>query len=415
MKKPILALAVILLLSRTSGTQQAPSVTPESGFISSEKYTNAFFGFSLPLPPDSAFQGLIVPPTADNAYHPLFGLKATKNRPAALTISARQQISASSEDAREAASKPKSQSVKRTAIGGKEFWKGESQEKSRVGKLRQIAYVTALNGYILEFRISSFDAKLADDLEHRVEAVSFFDPAQAQEAAGPSSRVYNPLALRSDNPDVTPSSSRIGQLDTGTISANIYKNDALGFTYEFPADWVVNEKAVEDKVIEAGHQFAWGNSPSAEREHEAFQRCGRVLLMAKEFPDEVKTEEVKPLIIILAMDSACSPATHFPKSLHDTEGIKETAQQLVRSFAGTPFISTGSYPVKAFMVQGHVILDISTAFQVSSPGRNALLDVFTSIDATELKGYLVGWGFRSGSQSGLEELKTTGKIAFDSR
>ena len=415
MNKAPFAVAVILLLSPTSGTQEAPSVTPESGFISSEKYTNAFFGFSLPLPSDSAFEAFIVPPTADSAYHALFGLKATKNRPAALTVSARQQGSASTEDAREAASRPKSQSLRRTAIGGKDFWKGESEEKSPVGKLRQIAYVTVLNGYILEFRISSLDTKLADDLEHRVEVVSFFDPARAQEAAGPGSRVYNPLRLRSDNPHITPSSSRIGQLDKGTISDNIYKNLALGFTYEFSADWVVNEKADDGKVIEAERQFAWGNNLSAEREYEAFRRCGRVLFMATKFPHEVESKEANSLIIILAMDLACSPTMHFPKSLHETKNIGETAQQVVRSFTGTSFISAGSYPVKAFVVQNHVILDISTAFQVSSTGRDALLDVFASIDATELKGYLVAWGFRSGSQSGLEELRTTGKIAFDSQ
>jgi hypothetical protein len=280
--------------------------------------------------------------------------------------------------------------------------------------MRQIAYATALNGYILEFRIVSFDAKLTDDLQHRIEAVSFFDPAKAQEEAGPSSRAFNPLALRRDNPGVPPSSDRIGQLDTGTISGNTYKNDALGFNYEFPEGWVVNEKAVQDKVIEAGHQFAWGNSPSAAREHEAVQRCSRVLLMVTKFPEGAKTEEVNPLVVVLAVDLACSPGAHFPESLEDHEGIKEIAQQLVRSFAGTPFISRGNNSVKAFVAQGHVMLDISGAFQVSPPGRKTPLDVFTSMEVTELNGYLVGWGFMSGSQSGLQELKTT-KTAFDSR
>jgi hypothetical protein len=413
MKTPILSFAASLFLTLTCAGQQVPGVTPESGFISSETYTNAFLGFSLPLPQDSAFRGFFLPPTRDNAYHSLFGLQASKNGLTAFTISARQKSDASLEDARDTASKPKSQNVKKTVIGGKDFWRGESQEKSSAGKMRQIAYVTALNGYILEFRIVSFDAKSADDLQHCIEAVSFFDPAKAQEVAGPSSRAFNPLAQRSGNTEPVASSNRIGKLDPGTITGNIYENDALGFTYEFPAGWIVNEKAVQDKVIEAGHQFAWGNSPSAAREHEAFQGCSRVILMVTKFPEGAKTEEVNPLVTVLAVDLECSPGAHFPKSLDDQEGIKGIAQQVVRSFAGTPFISKGNKSARAFVVQGHVMVDISGAFQVSPPGHNAPLDVFTSIDVAELSGYLVGWAFVSGSQSGLEELKAT-KLAFGS-
>jgi hypothetical protein len=410
----IIVLAAGLLVTASCIAQQAPNVTPESAFISSEKYTNAYFGFSLPLPGDPAFQGLFLPPSKDGAYHSLFGLKALKKGMTAFTVSARQKNNASMEDARDAASQPKSESVKKTAIGGKDFWKGESQEKSSAGRMRVIAYVTALNGYILEFRIFSFDAKLADDLQHCIEATSFFDPAKAQEGAGPNSRAFNPLAQNSGTPAVMPSSSRIGELEAGSVSGNSYKNDALGFTYEFPAGWVVNEKAVQDKVIETGHQLAWGNSPSAAHEHEAFQRCGRVLLMVTEFAEGAKNDEFNPLILVLAVDLACSPGAQFPKSLDDRDGIKQVAQQLVRSFAGTPFISKGKNPVDAFMIQGHVMLEISGTFQVNLPGGNTPADVFTSIDVTELNGYLVGWGFMSGSQSGLQELKTTKRL-FASR
>jgi hypothetical protein len=59
------------------------------------------------------------------------------------------------------------------------------------------------------------------------------------------------------------------------------------------------------------------------------------------------------------------------------------------------------------------MLDISGSFQVKPPGSNAQLNIYTSIDVTQLNGYLVGWGFVSGSQSELQELKNT-KIAFAS-
>ena len=359
MKTSIIAFAASLLFTLTCAAQQAPGAIPESGFISPEKYTNAFFGFSLPLPQDSAFRGFFLPPGGDNTHHSLFGLQASKDGLTAFTVTARQKSDASLEDARDAASKPKSQNVKRTVIGGKDFWRGESQEKGSSGKMRLIAYATALNGYILEFNIFSFNAKLADDLEHCIEAVSFFDPAKAQEVAGTNSRAFDPLAQRSSNAESVPSNNRIGKLDPGTITGNTYKNDALGFRYEFPAEWIVNDKAVQDKVIEAGHQFAWGNSPTAAREHEAARGCMRVLLMVTKFAEGTKTEEVNPGVTILAVDLQCSPGAYFPKSLDDQEGIKAIAQQLMQSFAGTPFISKGNNSVRAFVVQGHIMLDIS--------------------------------------------------------
>jgi hypothetical protein len=404
-------LAALALLLGVCCAQEASVVVPEAGFISSDRYTNAFFGFSLPLPQDSAFRGFQLPSNA--ASHSLFGLQAQKNGLTAFTIVATQMNGASSEQARKAASEPKGQNVKRTDIDGKEFWKGESQVKSSTGKMWSVTYVTPINGYLLKFLIVSFDGKLTEVLQHCVEATKFFDPAKAQEMAGSNSRAYNPAAPRNPNTMVAPSSSRIGQLSPGVVSGNTYKNDALGFAYEFPAGWVVSDKAIQDKVIEAGHQFAWGDSPSAAREHTAFQQCGRVLLMSTKYPEGTKTEEYNPLVIVIAVDSECSPGAHFPSSIDDHDAIKEAAQQLVRSFAGTPFVSKGNNSVRAFVVQGHVMLEISGSFQVSPPGRNTPLDIYTSVDVTQLNGYLVGWGFMSGSQAGLQELKNT-KIAFAS-
>jgi hypothetical protein len=403
--------AVFVLLLNVCRAQEASVAVPESGFISPDKYTNAFFGFSLPLPEDSAFRAFQLP--SNGASHSLFGLQAQKKGLTAFTIEATLMNGASSEQAQKAASEPKTQNVKKIEIDGKEFWKGESQVKSSAGKMWHINYATTTNGYLLKFIIVSFDGKLSEVLQHCIEATKFFDPAKAQEMAGSNSRAYNPVAPRNPKPVVLPSNNRIGQLSAGVVSGNTYKNDALGFTYEFPAGWVVNDKAIQDKVMEAGHQFAWGDSPSAAREHTAFQQCGRVLLMATKYPEGTKTEGYNPLVIVIAVDFACSPGAHFPSSIDDHDAVKEAAQQLIHAFAGTPFVSKGKNSVRAFAVQGHVMLDVSGSFQVTPPGSNTPLDIFTSIDVTQLNGYWVGWAFASGTQSGLEEMKNT-KIAFAS-
>ncbi len=418
----IICLTPGALAQSDPSTTNPPSVTPESGFISTSKYTNAFFGFSLPLPQDSALREF--PPSFKRigSYHILFGLQSQKvntgffgpnAKLTIFTVMAKPSSSASPEEARKAASGAKGLRVKRIEIGGKDFWKSESQEKGQAGKMRSIAFATALNGYVLQFSIESFDEKLTDQLQHSIEAITFFDPVKAAEIAGPESRSYSPAGFQGANAATVPSSTRIGQLNPGVVSGNTYTNDALGFEYEFPAGWVVNDKATQDKTMEAGHQFAWGNSPSAGREHEAFQQCARVLLFVTKNAEGTRTEELNPLIVVIAADSACFPGVHFPTSVDDRDAIKQVAQQFVRSFAGTPFVAKGQNSVNTFTVQGHLMLEISGSFAVTPPGHNAPLDIFTSLDFTEAKDYWVAWGFMSGSQAGLLELKST-KIAFGS-
>ena len=67
--------------------------------------------------------------------------------------------------------------------------------------------------------------------------------------------------------------------------------------------------------------------------------------------------------------------------------------------------------MNAFVVQNRLMLDISSSFQVNRPNGKTPLDVYSSMDVTQLEDYLVVWGFMSGSASGLQELKTT-QIAF---
>jgi len=193
MKRSIV-LAFGVLFSMGCAAQETSVAVPEAGFVSSEKYTNAFFGFSLPLPQDSALRGFALP----SRSHSLFGLQSQAHGLTAFVIFAKETSGASSTLARKAAAGPKEQDTKKINIDGKEFWRSDSQQKSSAGKMRTIDYETAINGYLLSFQIISFDPKLTEALQHCIESVKFFDPAQAREMAGPNSREYHP-AVRSNN------------------------------------------------------------------------------------------------------------------------------------------------------------------------------------------------------------------------
>ena len=125
----------------------------------------------------------------------MFGVQAQRKGLTAMTVMADESASASTDEARKVVSGAKGRSVTRIEIGGREFWKSESTKKVDVaGKMRDASYATALNGYVLRFYIASFDAKLAGELKDSVEAITFFDPAKAEQVAGPTSRPYHPAA-----------------------------------------------------------------------------------------------------------------------------------------------------------------------------------------------------------------------------
>lgn len=190
MKHRNLILALSVLLPMACAAQEAPPVTPQTGFVSPDKYTNAFFGFSLPLPQDPALRKFVLPPN----FHSLFGLQAQANGLTTFAVFFKETNGASSKLARKEAAGPKDERTKRIEIDGREFWRSESRQASRAGKMRTINYATAINGYLLSFHVVSFDEKLTVALQQCIESVKFFDPSKAHEMAGPNSQAYNPAA-----------------------------------------------------------------------------------------------------------------------------------------------------------------------------------------------------------------------------
>ena len=179
--------ALFLISSRVVCAKDTSAAAPESGFLSPEKYTNAFFGFSLPLPRDSRFHIARVSSSGTLVRElTLFGLAQETGR-SVLYIAAQQL------DSKFAGELMRSAPI--TIIHGKEFSKGISRQKKREGTAWAAIYMTVVDSYLLSFNIQSFDRDIAEDLQHCVEETRFFDPAKARAVAGANSKPYNP-ALR---------------------------------------------------------------------------------------------------------------------------------------------------------------------------------------------------------------------------
>jgi hypothetical protein len=402
---------LFLLTAKTVRLTQAvpePAPIPQTGYVSDSQYVNAFFGFLLPLPPDAGFRDFALPKLGNSQQ--IFGVQTQRKGLTTLSVSATQSTGAPADEARKAAAGVKRASDKKVEIGGREFWKSESEDQSRAGTMHTLIYATAMSGYTLQFMCVSFDGQLTKELRHSIESITFVDPAQAKVLAGSNARLL-PAKLEAA-PSLTVSPTHIAQLKLGVVSGNTYTNDTLGFSFQLPSGWVVADKATQDKVVEAGHQRMYGNDPAAAREHEITQECSRILLSATQYPEGTKTDEVNPLVAIMAFDSACLPGVHLPNSTSDSDAIRQLGANITRSLSGTPFIGKGQNTIRGFMLQGRMMLDLSSGFKTNVQAREQPLDVFSSIIFTEDNNYWVMWLFMNGTQSGLDDLRKNIRIAF---
>src|SRR3954469_2288779 len=96
MRTRILICVLLSLCGRVSAQAPDPALPkvtiPESGFLSRQQYTNAFFGFSLPLPDDRRFRVEDLSDTNKVAQHFLFAERAFDKGITTLVVSATQVL-----------------------------------------------------------------------------------------------------------------------------------------------------------------------------------------------------------------------------------------------------------------------------------------------------------------------------------
>lgn len=407
--------AIFLLLMGSSfivsGFGQSPlaksnsaELVPEAGFLSPSKYTNAFFGFSIPLPEDANLRELNLSKAMGG--HFIVGFQSSLNGLSTFVVTAEKAGGDSVKEAKQAAAGPKSLKTKEIQIGGQTFWRGASEENGTGGRMRTLSYATVLNGYMLRFDILSFSQKLTKELEQSIERLTFFDPVKAKEMAGTDSRAYPPVALQ------PPRSERIDRLSDGSISGNTYHNEELGFRYQFPEGWIVNDKATQEKVAAVGHQFVWGNDLDAQKEHEAASNCTKNLLFVTQYPEGKKVEQFNPIVLLAAADPKCVPSARFPKTVDDREAIQQLAKGIVHYFRTASMASGAPARVRAFDNAGRIVIEISQTFAVNASGQGTPATILSSFLLMQAGHYWVMWMFASSDQTQLENLRNT-KIFFD--
>ncbi len=182
---------IALLLGSGSKAQTAPAAQPsraqETGSTTDGKYTNPFFGFSLPLPEDASLRNITLPYN-DTRKEFLFGLQGQDHGFVSFIVTAIRADSASSDDAKREVSDSRAGVPNKVMIGGRQFWRSEFLDKEPAGKMQNVEYATPLGNSLLKFTINSLDPKITLELEHSVESMTFFDPTKGKDKGGPGNK-----------------------------------------------------------------------------------------------------------------------------------------------------------------------------------------------------------------------------------
>jgi hypothetical protein len=206
-------------------------------------------------------------------------------------------------------------------------------------------------------------------------------------------------------------SGQVSQLTDGTLSGNNYHHPELGFRYEFPKGWAVNEPA---RIIKLEHQFVWEEDKPGKGDSKAAAQCSKTLLFVSEHPDGMQTNEYDPMASLTAVDSECIPGTTFPVSVNDRGQIQSVADQVIIHLKPPTLLNRTPAQIRAFNNGGRVMLEISRSLTLDtrSPQRRNLQNIKSSMLVMEAKQYWIIWTFASADDRNLDKMRAS-KIYFD--
>ena len=282
------------------------------------------------------------------------------------------------------------------SIGGRLFWKNALEEKTLWGqKVWRAHYATVARGFVLLFWMSSYSSKLAADLRQAFESIKFFDLSRVQQIADANSQPYLPAAARlriESTPDMN-----IAELDGGKLRGNLYVNSSLGFSYQFPEDWVRSTLAhlqPPPQTSDAAALFSGSESTATP------DQCVRILTSFTQHDEHDRGFELNSRVTILAANPTCFiPDMKFPTSLEDNETVKSYGEALVNSLVGTRLIGREKIKLFGIALNDHIFVEITSRNAESVVGSTLLRKIHTDMILTTLRNACVIWLFESNAEA----------------
>lgn len=393
-------------------------VIPESGFLSSRQYISAYFGFALLLP-KGHFRVMDLSHDMWALQHDLLFVRSID---AGLTISATPVLDSAEDEAQRISltGMDTHTGAKVIHIDGQLFWKSELAEKTEAGIDTQraartwwrMSYTTALRGFVILFRATSYDEKVAKELQRCMESIKFLDPNQAVELAGEDKR---PFLLQAGRLRVESAPHLdVDHLDPGSIRTNVYTNPRLGFSYIFPTGWYVADTATSRTTERIGRWAGAGALRPAPTQQKISERCERVLSWATKFPEQGSAHVFNSRIVIFAADPMCfAPNVPFPASADDHAATELFSNALRRAFSGSSLLPYGTKTVQGTALASHLFFEMHGPAPIPLQEGSLFHRAYRSLVLTTMNNYWVIWLFESDSESEVYDL-IKGGILFES-
>ena len=328
------------------------TLVPEDGYLSSDKYTSQFFGFSIDLPISSEGHRINIPVMMEK-HHALLALGFEQwKRFGTLTITAEEepqdlemyddQQGAQCEDSLGTAPTNQKQ------IPGHMLHYGAFYANvHHRGPAYTSHYWTRIKNYIIRVAVDSNDHEFLEDIKHALMEADFYCTrngkltdrgvevvVKGEPYEGPTVPTWRVDAAIRDKPALG--------IPAGEISESVYRNPELGFQYELPKGWEVLKPEPSQEPP--------GND-RALREYELLHACSRTLLRAAApvAGDEAQQRD-RPAIVLRAIEPSCLSA-RVSGSVADRKIAPEIGANLqlftefgqvksnvMASFAGRPFM-----------------------------------------------------------------------------
>ena len=390
---------------------------PEDAFLSSTRYTNAYFGFEFDLPREAQLKPIPTPASSDRRIQ-LLQLVGPAPQYAGIAISAFEYKGKNWTDAKGILRRQLDQDLytgveeihgmAKTTIDGHQFFYFET----RKGVEQHVELATELNGYVLLVVLGANDQQTVKALNSAFYRLKFFAPKEARQQAGPEAAAYEGPAISSQRLRELKASPPAERMDPGNIRDGVYRNTQIGLMYEFPKGWSIEPRGAVEPAVSRYREWVTGEPGMGPREREVVKACRRTLLSAwKTKPGadgEVPYDDFGE-VTLSAMPLSCFPNMRFPEDPHDADSVR----RFLVGFSFSQPLERDMNDARTFEAGGKTFVMTHGTVAYKEPGEALSRRVSVAMVMTQHRGYLVVWLFAAPHDAELRELMNA-KMGFDS-
>jgi hypothetical protein len=387
---------------------------PDQGYLSPTRYTNAYFGFTFDLPPDTQLKPT-TQPVATDGHAQLLDVAGPPPQHAEISISAYPARAKSNFDAKHLLRRQLDQEL---FIGVEEL-RGLSKVtldkhqfllyETRRGIDEHVMLAADMESYVLTIVLASHDERIVKELLNAFLAAKFFDPAQALQIAGADAKPYEGPAMSAHRLAMLKADPPANHIDAGRISGTLYQNVQLGISYSLPMGWTIGSAGVVEALADHAHpqsdiDLLGADEPWIGRgERELLKVCNRVLFSAasqKAGADGQVSYNDFGEVTLSAMSLECLPDLKFPNIAEDPIAVKD----FLRQFSLTHPLVREMRTARAFEASGHVFVLTQGVVALQAQGDSLSSRISVAIGSTLHRGYLLTWFFAAPHDTELREL-----------